>query len=283
MQATQANGFDGNGEALAIVNQIVGVVDDILPGEPPFGDREIHVSLDDRAKAVPGVWWEKQDHDAEAYRIVLSNRADAWYMVIFEGFCRTMPLSPTNSRGVRKESRLWQDMAFQLSHELAHVKLGPARSNLQLEVLATAVSLEALSRLERMWKEQPPRITQGYFRAKQSFRKYHELLITSAHEELPRSEDFKVPGQADLQREKLLHHSRRHVDQLRLWHPRSRAWQMIAADCLLGELRTNDQQWGELIGLGLHTYPSAWDEKHYRDDLSLVSDVVPVWWPEWLK
>lgn len=283
MQVTQANGFDGNGEALVIVNQIAEVVDEILPGEPPFGDREIHITLDDRKRAVPLVRWENRDHDADSYLIVLAARADAWWKIIYEGFCRTMPLAPGNLRGIRKESHLWQELAFQLAHELAHVKLGPARSNLQLEVLSTAVALESLERLSQKWKEQPPRMSQGPFRAKRSFQTFHETMVADANESFPRSDDFGVQFQETIERETLLRQSRRHVDQLPLWDAGSRAWQIIAADCLLNDFRSTDRERGELIGLALHTYPSAWDDRTYRDDLPLVNDVVPLWWPEWLR
>lgn len=283
MQVTQAHGFDGNGEALVIVNEIARVVDEILPGEPPFGDREIHVTLDDRRRAVPHVRWEKRDHDADAYRITLKGKADAWYQVIYEGFCRTLPLAPGNLRGVRKESLLWQELAFQLSHELTHVKLGPARSNLSLEVLATIVSLEALSRLESVWKKQPPRMSQGTYRAKRSFREFHEELVAGANEALPQGSDFGSQVAAEADRETLLKQSRRQVDSLPLWDLQSRAWQMVAADWLLEEWRASDRQRQELIGLALHTFPSAWDDRTYRDDLPLVSDVVPLWWPQWMR
>ena len=283
MQVTKADGFDGNGEALAVVNQIAGVVAEILPGDPPFGDREIHITLDDRRKAVPLVCWEARDHEAEAYRVVLCAKADAWWQVIYEGFCRTLPLAPGNLRGVRKESHLWQDLSFQLAHELAHVKLGPARSNLQVEVLATAVSLETLSRLDLAWKETPPKLSQGRYRAKRSFREFHEYLIDQAHETFPRSDEFGMQDQAGLDRVTLLKQSRRHVDSLPLTDPRSRAWQMMAAHCLLDEFRSVGTQRSELTGLAVHTFPSAWDDRNYREDLALVSNAVPLWWPEWLR
>ncbi|PQO33307.1 hypothetical protein C5Y96_10675 [Blastopirellula marina] len=283
MQVTQANSFDGNGEALVIVNQIAAVVDEILPGEPPFGDREIHVTLDDRKRAVPHVRWEKQDHAADVYRITLKGKADAWYQVIYEGFCRTLPLAPGNLRGVRKESHQWQELAFQLSHELTHVKLGPARSNLPLEVLATSVSLETLHRLESVWKKQPPRMSQGTYRAKRSFREFHNALVDHANETLPRGDDFGPSLPAGADKETLLKHWRRHVDALPLWDLRSRAWQMLAADWLLDEWRAAQRQREELIGLAVHTFPSAWDDRTYRDDLPLVSDVVPLWWPQWMR
>jgi len=283
VQVTQAHGFDGDGEALEIVNQIAGVVEEILPGDPPFGSREIHVSLDDRKKAVPLVHWQKHDHEADRYRVVVTSKPDAWYLVIYEGFRRTMPLSPANSRAVQKESRLWQSVAYQLSHELAHVKLGPARSNLALEVMATAVSLETLGRLEQVWKDQPPRMSQGRYRAKQSFRDFHETLMAAAHENLPRGDEFGMQDATALKREALLKQSRQQIEKLPLWDERSRAWQMIAADCLLSDLRSAEPRWSELPGLAVHTFPSAWDDRNYRDDLPLVGDVVPLWWPDWLK
>ena len=283
MQVTQANGFDGNGEALVIVNQIASVVEEILPGEPPFGEREIHVTLDDRRRAVPFVSWEAQDHDAASYRIVLAARADAWWQVIYEGFVRSMPLAPGNSRGVRRESHRWQDLAFQLSHELAHVKLGPARTNLQLEVLATLVSLEALYRLQDVWKKEPPRMSLGPYRAKRSLRELHELLMVEAHENFPKQGEFGQQDRTGIERETLLKQSRRHVDQLPLFSVGSRAWQMLAADSLLEEFRSAEQDRRALSGLAVHTYPSAWDDRNYRHGLPLVNDAVPLWWPEWLR
>ncbi|MFN3151408.1 hypothetical protein [Bremerella sp.] len=283
MQVTQANGFDGNGEALVIVNQVAAVVDELLPGEPPFGVREIHVSLDDRRKAVPRVQWEKQDHVSDRYRLIVAAPGDAWWMVIYEGFCRTMPLAPGNLRGVRKESHLWQRLAFQLAHELAAVKFGPARSNLQLQVMATAVALDALERIGKAWKQSPPRMSQGIYRAKRSTQEFHEQLMAEAEEAFPQTNNYGMEDATKRSREERLAKARRHVNQLSLWHPESRAWQMIAADCLLAELRSNGQRWTDLTGLAMHTYPSAWDEAVYRDDLPLVGDVVPTWWPDWLR
>lgn len=266
-----------------MVNQIARVVDEILPGEPPFGDREIHVTLDDRKRAVPHVRWEKKDHDADVYRVTLSAKADAWWQVIYEGFCRTLPLAPGNLRGVRKESHLWQNLAFQLAHELTHVKLGPARSNLPLEVVATTVSLETLSRLAVVWKQQPPRMSQGVYRAKRNFREFHDALVVEAKETFSPGDEFGQPVAVDTDLERLLSQSRRHVDSLPLGDLRSRAWQMIAADWLLKELRATERQRQELLGLAVHTFPSAWDDRNYRDDLPLVSDVVPLWWPQWMR
>ena len=52
--------------------------------------------------------------------------------------------------------RFYAQLAFQLSHELAHVMMGPRRTSAVFETLAAAVSLEVLERLSVKWRTNPP-------------------------------------------------------------------------------------------------------------------------------
>ena len=54
------------------------------------------------------------------------------------------------------KERFYAQLAFQLSHELAHVMMGPRRTSAVFETLAAAVSLEVLERLDLKWRTYPP-------------------------------------------------------------------------------------------------------------------------------
>jgi hypothetical protein len=57
---------------------------------------------------------------------------------------------------LRVQDCKYHQFAFQLAHEVGHVYLGVYRTNFAIEVIATALSLEVLSRLTRRWKVDPP-------------------------------------------------------------------------------------------------------------------------------
>jgi hypothetical protein len=57
---------------------------------------------------------------------------------------------------VSAQDRDYCRFAFELAHEIGHVYAGVFRSNGAIETIATALSLEALSRLTRRWKVRPP-------------------------------------------------------------------------------------------------------------------------------
>src|SRR5262245_57349181 len=126
MHVTTVSGFIGppnNSAAIAVANSVVQVIDSLIPGIPPFGEREIHVIFGSQ----PRVCWNEEDHNGSKYRIIVSSQAP-----------------------------YWQQLAYQLLHELAHIKMGPARSNLLVEVFAAAASLEGLSRIKDVWCTSPP-------------------------------------------------------------------------------------------------------------------------------
>lgn len=65
--------------------------------------------------------------------------------------------APTKIRiYVSVPDRCYDKFAFQLAHELGHVYVGVYRDNGAIETIATAVSLEALSRLTPQWEREPP-------------------------------------------------------------------------------------------------------------------------------
>jgi hypothetical protein len=55
------------------------------------------------------------------------------------------------------QDRDYCQFAFQLAHEVGHIYVGAYRTNFAIEVIATALSFEALNRLTRQWKVKPPR------------------------------------------------------------------------------------------------------------------------------
>lgn len=64
---------------------------------------------------------------------------------------------PTQYRiNVSVRDRKYDQFAYQLSHELAHIMIGVYRTNSTIETLAVAVSLETLDRLAERWHLAPP-------------------------------------------------------------------------------------------------------------------------------
>ena len=57
---------------------------------------------------------------------------------------------------VEAQIRPYSQFAFQLAHEVGHCYAGVYRSNFRIETVVTALSLDALSRLTRRWKSNPP-------------------------------------------------------------------------------------------------------------------------------
>jgi hypothetical protein len=107
-------------DRVAVANSVARVVDELIPGDPPMGRRPIEISFG----APPRVLWTGADFDGPNYRIQISSQG-------------------TN----------FQQFAYQLAHELGHIKLGPARSNHLLEVFAEMVSLTTIKRLGNKWRE----------------------------------------------------------------------------------------------------------------------------------
>lgn len=75
----------------------------------------------------------------------------------------------------RVQDRNYCQVAFQLAHEVGHVYVGVYRTNFAIEVIATALSLEVLSRLTRRWKVDPPRSHGAEYASHfEAYRRNHE-------------------------------------------------------------------------------------------------------------
>ena len=252
MQVTSATGFGTTIDGLlAVANSIAGVVDSIIPGVPPFGDRPIALEHG----AGQRVFWEHQDINGGLYRIELSSQLAFWHQT-----------------------------AFQLSHELAHVKMGPARSNVLLEVLATAVAFECFVRLEVRWVDSPPFAWSGWPDYARRLKETRNKTIADELANLTGSIRQCFGSQAVAEKELRLCQVRSSIGSLPLTHPESRAWQVMAADILAKTaLSTGPNRWADLLGLATQTQPTAQDDPRYREDLALLGTAVPSWVPQWLR
>lgn len=257
MRVTEAIGFDGGRNPfglMAVANSITNVVDELIPGNPPFGSRSIQLIRVEGDGSSARVLWSEQDFNSTTYRIHL-----------------------------KTQTTKWQQMAFQLSHELAHVKMGPARSNLLVEVFAHALSLESLGLLQTKWKIQPPFSWDGWAEYADSIVQYQQETVQTAAHCLPvdiRGDFSEQPLEDQMQR---LNDSKSHVENLALCHPESRGWQIVAADILTHHILNTHERWEELLSLAIHTDPSAMVDRSYRHDLKVRNERLPTWVPEFLK
>ncbi|RCS54210.1 hypothetical protein DTL42_03415 [Bremerella cremea] len=263
-----------------IANSIVAQVDTLIPGKPPFGVRPLTLVLDDPRKWGPLVYWDEQAHHASSYQIFLRSVGSRWTKFLVQRcnklyrYCRLDPYRPIYS---------WRALAFELGHELAHIKMGPARSNLVLEVMATAVSLETLSHLQKAWHDYPPTSWPGWPRYAACLSEYRQEIVRSGSRELPPSIRQGFWDQPLEEQEIMLGQTRDEVAGIPLWGGKSRNWQMAAAELLLRRALTRKERWRDLCGLAMRTQPLALNEPGYRDDLPLLEDALPWWLPEWLR
>lgn len=280
MQVTATVGFEYPEEALSIANSIVEVVDSLIPGKAPFGERPLELVLVDWRSHGPLVFWDERAHDADKYQIWLRKQRPNWIELPAK-FCQKLvrrchldPNRPIYS---------WRALAFQLGHELAHVKMGPARSNLALEVLATAVSLETLSKLQQTWQESPPTTWKGWARYAKRLPQYRKAIVRLGSKNLPsaiRQGFWDLPIE---DQELLLEQTNPEAQYWPLCGIKSRAWQMAAAEILGRRALSRKERWRDLRGIAMQTDPPALAEPVYREGLSLPADAYPWWMPEWLR
>jgi hypothetical protein len=238
----------GIGVRVAVANSIASVVDALIPGDPPMGGRTITLLY---RSDHPRVLWESLDYTGDTYRIAITS---------------------TDAK--------WQQLAFQLSHELAHVKFGPARSNLLLEVFAIMSSLRSLHILQTKWANRPPFAGKGWTKLAATFA---TLISNETNLRLndlsPGIRNGFATAPADEQLDRLKD-ARAAVNVLPLQHSESRAWQHAAALILL---KTDQVQWEDLLGLGLNTIPRPADEMAFCETYPLVADSIPRWVPMQLQ
>jgi hypothetical protein len=232
---------------LAIANGIARVVDDLIPGDPPHGDRAISLVY---GAAGPMTFWEPEDFRSSRYRVRLSFTGAAW-----------------------------QQFAYQLSHELGHIKLGAARSNSLLETLAVAVSIRTLELLVDDWPENPPFPWDGWRDYAAGLKTYVANTRSKALGDLPLEIRDGFTEQPLEERLRRLAKVRVEVEKSALNTEVMRAWQHAA----VMTLPWDKFPWKDLLGLATHTDPSPDDDIRYRHDLSLATAKVPDWVPKELR
>ncbi|PQO42643.1 hypothetical protein [Blastopirellula marina] len=280
MQVTETIGFEYPQEALDIANSIVGVVDALIPGKTPFGERPLKLVLVDWSSHGPLVFWDEHAYNAKTYEIWLRSSQPRWREFVghlWQKLFRHGYVDPN------RPIYSWRGLAFQLTHEVAHLKMGPARSNLVLEVLATAVSLETFSGLKKAWQESPPTSWNGWSRYAERLPRYREAIVRLGTKDLPasiRQGFWQLPIE---DQELSLEKTKREIENSSLLGAKSRAWQMAAAEVLVRRALSRKERWRDLRGIAMRTDPKASDEPGYRDDLPLPADAFPWWMPEWLR
>lgn len=226
-------------------------MDGLIPGEPHYGYRDFQLHFEE-----PRVLWDKEDWRSTKYRINLDARPPYWLQ-----------------------------LAYQCGHESAHVKMGPARSNLQLETFAEAVTLESNKRLRHHWRDNPPFGKSKDWKSLtfEELPKYRLSLIERLLKRIP--QDVARPKALDSRNkiEWLCEH-RTKVNSLPLKDNLSRAWQHLAASILVEDILTNGiGSWHTFLDIALQTDPSPDQDPRYRDDLPLLTTAIPDWVPEWLR
>ena len=87
---------------------------------------------------------------------------------------------------------VYDQFAYQLAHELAHVMLNPHRSNGVVEAICTAASYEVLDRMSDKWEMVVPfSYMRGY---EENFRKYRREQETTPLARLPEISDAAKRG-----------------------------------------------------------------------------------------
>lgn len=225
------------------------VVDRLIPGAPPFGNREIVLH-----RNSPRVLWEPCDLRSNCYRISLNAQAGNW-----------------------------QQVTYQLSHELAHVKMGPARSNLLLEVFAESVAVLSLISMENEWKTNPPFTWNGWKKYAESIQNYIQGNAAFHIRDLPQGITGPKSMSGD-DRRVWLRELRSQVDKLKLQDGLSRAWQHIAATLLAEDaLNVDKVRCHQLLSIAQQTTPPPEREPAYQEDLPIIPSAIPSWVPDWLR
>lgn len=251
MRVTSAVGFAGNASAtnrIAVANSIAHVVDDLIPGDPPMGCRPIMVFYGES----PLVCWDDPDFNGPVYRIRI------------------------HSQGTH-----FQQFAYQLGHELGHVKFSPARSNLLLEVFAEMVSLATLKRLGRLWRESVPYKDKNIDWNKLArTRPYIVDEAEKAYKNLPGSIGDGFSKANVEERIDRLASIRTQVEGLPIVNVLSRAFQQASAHLIL---EAEQHRWKSLLGIGMQTAPSPTESINFTESLPILPTAIPAWVPRHLR
>ena len=149
------------------------------------------------------------------------------------------------------EGRHYSQFAFQLAHEIGHVYAGVYRNNGAIETIAAALSLEALGRLARRWKVEPPH--SGWIDYASNFQEYRTNWEDSCIDKCPAEiREAAAPHQWDAVMRQLGHHVlRNNTSEEGLISDEGRALQTVAAMALLSK----PLDWSQFIGIENGTAP----------------------------
>ncbi|BBO30541.1 hypothetical protein [Lacipirellula parvula] len=250
MRIVAARGFaDGVDESkrIAVADSIASVVDALVPGDPPFGDRPIHLIHG----VSPLAFWADEDFFGSVYRVRIS------------------------STGTR-----FQQFAYQVAHELGHIKFGPARSNVLLEIFAEMVSLAAMRGVGDAWRQKPPYIdgTVNWMLMATTV-PYIQNAARLAADNLPPSIRLRFTEASVGEKANRLASIRADVERLPLIDAISRAYQQAWAHLIID---TEQPRWSDLLGIGLQTDPPPKVSLKCTDQLPLRSAAIPKWVPRFL-
>jgi hypothetical protein len=221
-----------------VSNDVVQVVRTLIPGAPPRGEREIVCVHDERPIAVPFVQWPSPS--PTQYKI--------WLACVGErDYCK---------------------LAYQLAHELGHVMMDPSRDNGAIEMLAMAVSLQALTDLAAKWATNPPHPSWKGFAG--TFLPYREVAVAGVLGALPgKIQDAARNAEWDIVAQYLIE-QRKVMDE----KPCERPLNVLGALYLMAK----GLPWHELRGLAGKTVPAFEVDPSFQ----LKAPFVPAEIPDWL-
>jgi hypothetical protein len=220
-----------------VSNDVVQVVRTLIPGAPPQGERVILCVHDEKPTAVPFVQWPSPS--PTQYKIWLAGVGEREY-------CK---------------------LAYQLAHEFGHVMMDPSRDNGAIEMLAVAVSHQALADLAAKWDTHPPHPSWKSFAG--NFFSYRNVAVTSELGALPgkiqeavKNAEWEVVAQYLLEQRKVMDEK-----------PCERPLNVLGALYLM----TKGLPWPELRGLASKTVPAFAIDPSFHVKAPFVPAEIPDW------
>lgn len=230
-----------------VANEVLRVVRKRISGVPPQGERNITVTL--------------HEHDPITF----------W----------PLPNPPNYTIALNVYGDLWARLAYQLGHELGHILLDPCRTNGVLEILATAVSLQTLSDMQKEWPSVQGPSTQSYADRIRYSKAFGKLRNDNCRGELAKvpNEIRKAVAERDWTRVSSFMYEQRSALETATKAEHSPLHHLGA---LL--LLERGIPWAELVGLGSRTSPDPTQDPKCRKDLKLLPSSIPDWLtPVWKR